>query len=191
MTMGTQFKMLWCLWWQHGSGLSHCKFQGLVQYCLCCHLWLFQGTSSGMLFGGIAPGCEASKSDFSSFLQITLFSAEVSQNQYEQPKEPKPCLSTTTKRKTKEEKLLLKKKTPMSPQTEICLRHPFPLEGTLHFQWLGIPAWCMVLSVWAVTTISRAGHIPRGGALAETEEPWSWGASWKVEGEALLLINTI
>ena len=99
-----------------------------------------------MLFGGITSGCEASKSDFSSFLQITLFSAEVSQNQYMQPEEPKLCLSMTSKRKTKEEKLLQKKKTPMSPQTEICLRHPFPLKGTLHFQWPGVPAWCMVLA---------------------------------------------
>lgn len=126
-----------------------------------------------MLFGGIAPGCEASKSDFSSFLQITLFSAEVSQNQYMQTEEPKPCLSMTTNRKTKEEKLLQKKKTPMSPQTETGLRHPFPLEGTLHFQWLEIPAWCMVLSVPAMTTVSRAGHIPRWGGLAETEDRWS------------------
>lgn len=87
-------------------------------------------TSSVMLFGGIAPWHEASKSDFRPFLQITLFSAEVSQNQYMQTEEPKPCLSMTTNRRAKEEKLLQKKKTPMSPQTETGLRHPFPLEGT-------------------------------------------------------------
>lgn len=112
-----------------------------------------------MLFGGIASGCEASKSDFSSFLQITLFSAEVSQNQYMQPEEPKRCLSMTSKRKTKEEKLLQKKDSNVSPDRNL-LEAPFPPEGSPPFP----VAWgpCVVHGSFS---LSR-DHCLKGGAHA-------------------------